>query len=136
MGKVSFNSPPVTLNAPSQEVFNFLSNLDNMENLMPEQVINWQSNQKSCSFDIKGMTHIHLVLGELIESKLVTIDSGPDNPVDIQLRFEISDTAADKCTGNLILVAELNMMLQMMASTPLQNLVNIMATKLQEIFIA
>jgi hypothetical protein len=134
MGKVSFNSPPVALDAPSSVVFQFLSDLDNMETLMPEQVINWQSNKNSCSFDIKGMTHIELVMGELIDNRLVTINSGPGNPIEIQLLFEVTESMKDSCTGLITLNAELSMMLQMIASTPLQNLVNIMAGKLREVF--
>ena len=80
MGKVSFKSDVIHLDAPAQQVYVLLSNLDNMQNLMPEQVINWQSNGTSCSFEIKGMTHIHLIIGQLIENKLVNINSGPGNP--------------------------------------------------------
>jgi hypothetical protein len=105
-----------------------------MENLMPEQVVNWKSDIVSCSFDIKGMAHINLVLGELTENKKVTVLSGPDNPIDLQILYEITETAGDSCTAMVTLTAELSMMLQMLASTPLQNLVNIMAEKLKKVF--
>jgi len=134
MGRVSFQSPETPLNASAGDVFSFLSNLDNMEKLMPDQVINWRSDIVSCSFDIKGMAHINLLLGELTKNKKVTILSGPDNPIDLQILYEITETAGDSCTAVVTLTAELSMMLQMLASTPLQNLVNIMAEKLKKVF--
>lgn len=134
MGRVSFHSPETPLNASAGEVYAFLSNLDNMETLMPEQVINWKSNATSCSFDIKGMAHIDLALGECIADKVVTVDSGPENPIETQILFEIASVSENQCSGMVTLNAELGMMLQMLASTPLQNLVNIMADKLKSHF--
>ena len=134
MGRVSFHSEKRSLASGRHRVFSFLSNLDHMENLMPEQVVNWNSNGRQCSFDIKGMAHIELMLGEMVQDKLVTVDSGPDNPIDLQLLFELSEAGQEQCDCVITLHAELSMMLQMMASTPLQNLVNIMGDKLQEQF--
>lgn len=134
MGRVSFDSPGVVLKAPAAEVFAFLSNLDHLEKLMPEQVINWKSDKVSCSFDIRGMAHIELLMGERVEPEKVTILSGPGNPIELQMVFQWKENASGACDGHLTLEAKLSMMLQMMASTPLQNLVNIMAEKWQGVF--
>jgi hypothetical protein len=134
MGNVKFQSPQTLLRGSPLEVFSFLSNLNNMEKLMPEQVIKWKSDERSCSFEIKGMAHIHLVIGKLVENELVTIESGEGNPIVLSLLFELSENEDNNCNCLLTLNAELGMMLQMMASTPLQNLVNIMADKLKEVF--
>jgi len=127
---VTFHSPATALNAPADRAYAFLSNLDNMARFMPEQVVNWKSEKSSCSFDIKGMAHISLLLGERIENKLVTVDSGPDNPIELQLLFHLVEKTPETCECTVTLHAELSMMLQMMASGPLQNLVDIMAAKL------
>jgi carbon monoxide dehydrogenase subunit G len=134
MGRVTFHSPATPLKATAAEAYAFLSDLDNMEKFMPEQVVNWKSDKVSCSFDIKGMAHINLVLGEHVENKLVTVDSGPDNPIELQILFSLVEKTAGSCECTVTLHAELSMMLQMMASGPLQNLVNIMAGKLADIF--
>ncbi len=134
MGRVSFHSQETRLNAPPSKVFTFLSNLDNLEKLMPEQVINWKSDGASCSFDIKGMAHIDLLIGKKEEDRLIVIDSGPKNPINIQLEFAIEKEGEENSSCVISLHAELSMMLQMMASTPLQNLVNIMADKLAPVF--
>ena len=45
----------VLINKPQSEVFSFLSNFNNFQKLMPEQVINWKSTENECSFTIKGI---------------------------------------------------------------------------------
>ena len=131
---MTFNSPPVPLKTSAAGAYTFLSNLDNMEKLMPEQVINWNSDHDSCSFDIKGMAHIDLVIGQLIENRKVTVDSGPENPINTQITFSLEDKGTSQSECTVTLHAELSMMLELLASTPLQNLVNIMAGKLREVF--
>jgi len=134
MGQVSFHSQEIILQASPSEVYTSLADLDNMEHLIPEQVINWKSNSHSCSFEIKGMAKINLHIGELIENQLVTIDSSANNPIQTQFLFKLDEAPSNQFRCVITLNAELSMMLQMLASTPLQNLVNIMAEKLGEVF--
>jgi len=49
-----------TINSSIETVFNFLSNFNNFEKLMPEQIINWKSTEDTCSFTIKGMTDLSM----------------------------------------------------------------------------
>lgn len=114
-----------------QKAFDFFYNINNLERLMPEQVINWQSSEDRCSFDIKGMAHISLQRDEGIENRLVRIKSGPDNPIDLEFRLNFEKEENSRCTAWVELTAELSPMLQLPASGPMQNLVNIMAEKLQ-----
>ena len=97
---------------------------------MPEQIINWQSTESTCSFDIKGMTHIDLRRTEVIPEKLIRIGSGPENPLDLELRGNFEKASDASCSAWIELTAELSPMLQLMVSGPLQNLVNIMAERL------
>ena len=97
---------------------------------MPEQIINWQSTEDSCSFDIKGMTHIDLQRAEVIPEKLIRIISGPDNPLELELRGNFEKNSDTQTSACIELTAALSPMLQLMISGPLQNLVNIMAERL------
>jgi hypothetical protein len=131
MGKVDFCSHQVRLAATSDKVFKFLSDLNNLQHLMPEQVINWQSTDKSCSFDIKGMAHINLEKAETIPDRMVHIISGSDNPLDIEFRCNLDKFNNNETSASIMLTADLSPMLQLLASGPMQNLVNIMADKLR-----
>ena len=57
--------------------FTVFSNLDNLEKLMPEQVVNWKSTQDTCSFTIKGMTELSMKIAEKIPySKIIIVPDG------------------------------------------------------------
>ena len=47
-------SDKVTVNKTSEEIYTFLSNFNNFQKLMPEQVTNWQSTEEDCR---KNPTH-------------------------------------------------------------------------------
>ena len=99
---------------------------------MPEQIINWQSTESTCSFDIKGMAHINLLIGELVPDKLIRIVSGSDNPIDLEIRANFDKESPEKTSAYIELTADLSPMLQLLASGPMQNLVNIMADKMRD----
>jgi hypothetical protein len=130
MGKVAFRSQSVELPVPASKAYSFLADLNNLQRLMPDQIINWQSTRDSCEFDIRGMAHISLQKAEIQPYNLVHVISGPDNPLELELKFEIEKIDDAKCSSVVELSAVLSPMLQLMVSGPLQNLVNIMAEKL------
>ena len=98
---------------------------------MPDQVINWQSTAATCEFDIKGMAHIALERAEVVPGKLIRIISGPDNPIDLEIRGNLEKLDDAQTTAWIELTADLSPMLQLLASGPMQNLVNIMADRLK-----
>jgi len=134
MGKVDFQSHKVQLPVTVDKAFIFLYDLNNLQKLMPEQVINWQSTESSCSFDIKGMAHLALERAETVPDKFIRIISGPGNPVDIEIRAQLEKANEIETTAWIELTADLSPMLQLLASGPMQNLVNIMADRLSAEF--
>jgi len=131
MGKVDFQSHKVELSVSVEKAYAFLYDLNNLHQLMPEQVINWQSTEDTCSFDIKGMAHISLKRGEIIQNRQVSIVSLPENPIELEIRGIMERTSDNLSSATVELTADLSPMLQLMVSGPLQNLVNIMADRLK-----
>jgi hypothetical protein len=132
MGKVDFQSHTIELAVPAEKAYLFLVDLNNLQKLMPDQVINWQSSEDSCSFDIKGMAHITLQRIEAIPEKLIRIVSGADTPIGLEIRGVLDKINENKAYAQVELTADLSPMLQLMVSGPLQNLVNIMAERLKD----
>jgi len=128
-----FTSQPVTINAGDSAVYSFLNNFNNFEKLMPEQVVNWQSTEEKCSFTIKGMADLSLVMGQNEENRKVVYDSDANSPFPFQLGFDISPEGASAAVVIASLEARLNPMLKMMASRPLQNFINMLVEKLKEV---
>lgn len=132
MGKVNFQSHKVELPVPVEKAFLFLLDLNNLQHLMPEQVVHWQSTEDSCSFDIKGMAHIALKRGETIQDRLIRIISEPENPIELEIRVNLEKDIDRQTAATVELTADLSPMLKLLASSPMQNLVNIMADRLKE----
>lgn len=130
MGLIRFSSPAVELRTSSREAALFASNLDHLQLILPEQVTNFSSSVDRCSFDIPGMTSLQLVLKEVKGQERVTIGSEEGAVPEIALYFLFLPGADHHAQAVVELEAELSPFVQMIASTPLQNLVNIMAEKL------
>lgn len=130
---VKLESHIVEVKNSNQKVFTFLSNMNNFEQLMPEQVINWNSTETSCSFTIKGMTDLSLSISEKIPYSKIVIIPGEKAPFMFNLICLINENSTNNSTVQIVFQAELSTMMEMLAKNPLQNFVNALASKLKEI---
>ena len=130
---VKFESHIVEVKNANQKVFTFLSNMNNFEKLMPEQVINWNSTETNCSFTIKGMTDLSLSISEKIPYSKIVIIPGEKAPFMFNLICLINENSTNNSTVQIVFQAELSTMMEMLAKNPLQNFVNALASKLKEI---
>jgi len=122
--------------APVSTVFEFLSNFNNFSNLMPEQVTNWESTADNCSFTIQGMGDFGLKIAEKVKDSLIVIipDAGKPIPFTFKLICELSPLPEDTTEALIRIDTEMPPMIAMMAGRPLQNLVNVLAQRLQEYY--
>ena len=127
-------SEKVEVNKSANDTFAFLSNFNNFQKLMPEQVTNWTSTENECSFTIKGMATIGMKIIEKTPSSFIKITSNGKVPFDFNLNVHLAEAGENKCSGQLIFEAELNPMLRMMVEKPLTNFFNLLAKKLQEVY--
>lgn len=130
------NGEPTTLNANEKKVFDFLSDFNNFEQLMPEQVTNWQSDANSCTFTIQGMATISLKYAKKEAYQLIEVVPEGKTPLDFNLILRLSPNNLDeqKTTADVEIDAQLNPMMAMMVKKPLQNLVDVIAKNLNEVF--
>lgn len=129
----TFNSEQVNIARNNRLIFDFLSDFNNFESLMPPQVSDWSSDSEHCSFNIQNMA----TLGMRYESKTpfnrIKIVSEGKSPFNFDLQCFLEPSENDSTNVELQLNAELNMMLKMMASKPLANFINILARQLKEV---
>lgn len=127
---------PQTINSDQKTVFEFLSDFNNFEKLMPEQVSDWKSDKESCTFTIQGMTTITLTYASKQANHTIEIKPVGKTPVSFNLLMKLFESEKDitKTTGIVEIDADLNPMMAMIARRPLENLVNVMAEKLNEAF--
>lgn len=130
----TFESEKVGINASCEEVFSFLSDFRNLKQVMPEQIVNWKASEDTCSFSIQGMADLSMRQASKSKCKNIHIVSDGHNPIDYSMDYFFREKGASACEVTVILDAELNAFLKTVASRPLQNLVDMIAGKLKEIF--
>lgn len=126
-------SDKAIVNASAEDIFKFLCDFNNFEQLMPDQVSGWESDENSCLFTIQGMAKIGMEISEKIENTEVKIVSTDKSPFKFDLNCKIIDQGDGTCESQMILEADLNPMIQMMVEKPLGNLFSYIVRKLQAI---
>ncbi|MEE4178080.1 MAG: SRPBCC family protein [Bacteroides sp.] len=129
-----FQSKRVLVNASEQEVYHFLSDFRNFKDLMPPQIVDWQADEDSCSFTIQGMASLSMRMQEKVPFQKIHIKADGQNPIDYSLDCYFEPEEENRSRVEIVFDAELNPFLKMVASGPLQNLVNMLADKLEDIF--
>ncbi|MDP4266810.1 MAG: hypothetical protein Q8880_05200 [Bacteroidota bacterium] len=129
----SIASDIVKINNSSGALFNFLGDLNNLEKLMPEQVIKWKSTENDCSFTIKGMADLSLIISQKIPAKRIVINSGINSKIRFEMLLDLTEISNDSTDVRFTINAELNPIMKMMVQTPLLNFLNILVQKLKDI---
>lgn len=127
-------SKKVIVAATPEQTFAFLSDMNNIIHLLPEDKIsNWQSDEKWCSFKIQNAYTISLEFKESTPHSTIVYSSGSGSPFAFTLNVNL--TAVDgKTEAQQICDANINPFLEMMVKGPLTNLFDYMADKLGKRF--
>jgi len=122
-----------TINHPPQVVFDYLNDVRNYEHLLPQdRISDWKSTETDCSFSIPGMASISLSKGETVPYEKIVLNSSDGSSIKFDLTMEISSSSDTESTGKIVLQADLNPFLKMVAQGPLNNLINYMAKNLEK----
>lgn len=133
MSLTKIESDVVQVENSAENVYNYLSDFNNFEKMMPSQVTNWKSTSDECSFMLNGMATIGMKIVEKTPHKKITINSFGKVPFEFQLFIYTSETGANACTGQLVFESDLNPMLKMMVVKPLGNFFNLLAHRMKDI---
>ena len=125
-------SDKTIVNKSDKDIYNFLSNFNNFQKLMPEQVTNWESTEDECTFTIAGMATLGMKITEKIPNDLIKVVRHGKAPFDFTLQCHINKKSEKDTEVQLAFDADLNPMLKMMAVKPLTNFLNILVGKLKE----
>jgi len=113
----------ININQPVEKVYQFLSDLNNHQQLMPENIYNWTSTQDEARFTIQNMAKLALKVSSRVENQEINIIPLEEAPFAIEMKWTILPDG-DATKANFIVSADLNMMMKMLASGPLQKLVD------------
>ena len=127
-------SKTIAVSASASRVYDFISDFNNMEKLMPEKVVDWKSTMTTCTFTIQGMATLNMKQGQNKSNEQVQMIADGKNPFQYDLNTLITEQGENSSEIYLQLNADLNPMLAMMAKKPLENFVNILAEELAKQF--
>ena len=124
----------VAVGKPIEQVYAFLANMNNHKQLMPSNIYNWESTENEANFTIQNMAKLALKIDQRIENKELTAIPSEKPPFELELKWIVSIIDDANTSAKLIISANLNPMMKILASNPLQKLVNHQTQKLQELF--
>ncbi len=123
-----------TIPENEDKIFNFLSDLKNLESLMPkENLDSWEFDSESCRLGVAGIGQIGLKITEKEPYKLIKLVSDNDSAYSFTLWVQLKQVAEKETRVRLTLHADLNPFLQALAKKPLQQLVDTLADKMKDI---
>lgn len=122
----------VEIRKPIEAVYAFLADMNNHEQLMPDNIYDWSSTEDEARFTIKNMAKLTLKISQRTANKEIVCVPAEEAPFALTLRWKLEDKGADTTNATFVIEAELNMMMKMMASGPLQKLADHQVDSLQK----
>ncbi|MBR9831678.1 hypothetical protein GYB57_06000 [bacterium] len=124
----------VTSPNSQKALFNFLADLNNLEQLMPEgKIENWKSDTESCEFGIKGMAKIGLKIIDRKPYNEINIESFGKAPFKFKLNIFIEEETATSAKAQMVFDGDVNPFMKMMIEKPLSNFFNMLTAKAGEL---
>ncbi len=121
------------INLPVEEVYAFLGDLNNHQQLMPENIYNWSSTEDTASFTIQNMAKLAIKISSRIPNQELIAVPTEKPPFELELKWTVADNGQGGTMAKHIITADLNMMMKMLASGPLQKLADHETSRLKEI---
>jgi carbon monoxide dehydrogenase subunit G len=121
------------INLPLDKVYNFLEDLNNHQQLMPDNIYNWSSTTDEASFTIQNMAKLAIKISSRVPNSEIVAIPTEKPPFDVELKWTIIPNNNGGTTATHIISADLNMMMKMLASGPLQKLADHQIQKLKEV---
>ncbi len=126
---MNLESPKSTVNKTQKDLFEFLTNTTNYKQLLPDSLEEFDANENSFKFSLKGMPAIRLAFSEKVEHDTIKLKATSDN-FPVFLICKIEQIAENKASVQLFFEGDINPMMALMIKKPLQNLLNTLAEKM------
>ena len=115
-----FESRSGSLSCTPKEVFDFVTDIRNFEQFIPAGTINnWQSGKDTCSFSVSMIGTVSLQIEKKEPYNKVIFNGDALKKNDFSLVLNILDNANNYAEVKVLLEAELNPMLKLMANKPI-----------------
>ncbi len=117
------------INKSQKDIFDIFSDLNNLKDYMPTQVEQWESTTDTCSFTIKNLAVLSMKITERVNYSKVVHEDTNGKPFKFFLIININEINESSCKIKYVFEADLNFTLQLLASKPLENFLNLIVDK-------
>lgn len=120
---MELQSDKVTVQKSQQELYNFLTDVKNYEQLMPESKEKFEvKSEDTFVFALKGMPEIALQIQETREPEYIKLGS-TSNKFDFSLDVQIDAVSENESQAQLFFNGKFNTMMAMMVKGPLKKFI-------------
>ena len=124
---MKLESTKVSLDKSAQEVFNFLTNVENFEPLMPENISKFElMDAETFLFALSGMPEI-VLKKKSIESPHTIVLGAAGGKLDFSLTAKIESVSETKSEVQLMFEGDFNAMMAMMIQAPISKFIETLA---------
>jgi len=125
---MNLETKKTVINKSQKEFFEFLTNLNNFEQLMPDNINKFEVDGDSFLFSLNGMPEIRLVLKDKQEFDKIVLGAA-SSKLNFSLTANISEVSSNSCEAQLLFEGDFNPMMAMMVKNPLQKFINTLNEK-------
>ena len=123
------------INKPAEVVYNFLSNFNNFQQAIPaDKIENWQSDEDSCFFTLKGIGDMALVMDEKKPYSIIKIKNAEESKYEFMFWVQLKQLDDMDTRLKLTFDVKLNAMIKMVAKKPLQDFITKLTDQIAESF--
>lgn len=129
---MNLESPKVTTEKNQQELYNFLTEVENYKQLMPDSIEKFEvTKPNTFLFSLKGMPEIELEIKETVEPELVILGSTSDK-FNFSLNIIIEENG-ENSDAQLLFDGKFNAMMAMMVKSPLKKFIATLSENLAKL---
>ena len=121
----------VSVNKTAKEIFDFLAEFKNFEQLMPEEVQKFEADETSFVFGIKGMPDVRLIKKSQVEYSQIILE-GASSKLPVELKADITENG-DSSEVKLTFNGDFNPMIKMMVQKPLKKFIETLTSNIEKL---
>ncbi len=128
-----FESRTGILSCKPSELYSFISDIRNFERFVPHDKINgWHAEKDSCSFSVTGLGVVNVAVSNRTEFTEVIYKGKALSNNNFTLDVGIDENNDHRATVKVILEAELNTVLKMIATSPVKQFLELLINELEK----
>lgn len=129
-----FESKVGKLSSNEERVYSFLGNFNNFKQFIPADKVNdFESSEDYCRFSVSGVGKVGLRIVEREPNKTIKVAGEGMGNQQFNLWIQLKEMATDDTRIKLTLKADMNPMVKMMASKPLQNFLDKLVETIEKV---